>query len=100
MRSYIWFKKDSVMNTHLFYTIYIKPNHIPYHAVLMISGRTPSCKFPCPWRGKTFDFWEIGKSKSEFYGKFSRDGRTVKWSFDGGRTDECYQILDGFLVLR
>ncbi|CAG2205628.1 TFPI [Mytilus edulis] len=63
-------------------------------------GRTPSCKFPCPWRGKTFDFWEIGNSTSGFYGKFSKDGRTIWWSFNGGRTDECYQILDGFLVLR
>ncbi|VDI57984.1 Hypothetical predicted protein [Mytilus galloprovincialis] len=61
-------------------------------------GRTPRCKFPCPWRGKTFDFWEIGKSKSEIYGKFSKDGRRIKWSF--GRTDECYQILDGFIVFR
>ncbi|VDI12605.1 Hypothetical predicted protein [Mytilus galloprovincialis] len=60
--------------------------------------KTPSCKFPCPWRGKTFDFWEIGKSKSEFYAKFSKDGRRITWSF--GRTEECYQILDGFLVIR
>ncbi|VDI81701.1 Hypothetical predicted protein [Mytilus galloprovincialis] len=60
--------------------------------------KTPSCKFPCPWRGKTFDFWEIGKSKSEFYGKFSKDGRRITWSF--GRIEECYQIFDGFLVIR
>ncbi|VDI11821.1 Hypothetical predicted protein [Mytilus galloprovincialis] len=62
--------------------------------------KTPSCKFPCPWRGKTFDFWEIGNSTSGFYAKFSKDGRTIWWSFKGGRTDECYQILDGFLVIR
>ena len=91
-------KKDSLIN--IFYTIYINKtiHHVLYHFVLMISDKTPSCKFPCPWRGKTFDLWEIGKSKSEVYAKFSKDGRRITWSF--GITDECYQILDGFLVIR
>ncbi|CAC5378336.1 unnamed protein product [Mytilus coruscus] len=60
--------------------------------------KTPSCQFPCPWRGRTFDLWEFGKSKPSLYAKVSMDGRTIKWSF--GKTTECYQILDGFLVLR
>ncbi|CAC5394237.1 unnamed protein product [Mytilus coruscus] len=54
------------------------------------------CKYPCPWRNKTFLVYENGQSYDNNW-KFSSDGQT---SFFNEEELPCYQITERFLIFR
>lgn len=53
------------------------------------------CKFPCPWRNKTFDVFENGAVQKKW--KFNSDGQNSIYDFTRYM---CYQITERFLIMR
>lgn len=55
------------------------------------------CKFPCPWRNKTFTYYNSGIASFEWI--FYADGQT-SFSPENQNFLDCYQITERFLITR
>ncbi|CAC5408492.1 unnamed protein product [Mytilus coruscus] len=59
------------------------------------------CKFPCPWRNKTFKIYNTdGRNVFDF--SFSGDGQTNNITLFGSllQQQQCYQITERFIITR
>ncbi|CAC5358645.1 unnamed protein product [Mytilus coruscus] len=58
------------------------------------------CKFPCPWRNKTFEVYnKDGNNAADL--SFSGDGQIFTLSYDFETIkQQCYQITERFLIVR
>ncbi|VDI07882.1 Hypothetical predicted protein [Mytilus galloprovincialis] len=59
------------------------------------------CRFPCPWRSKTFDLYNISLlDEGTPFLNWTVDASGKSGVFPNGVEFECYQITDRFIIFR